>query len=236
MLGRLFGPRNRAKVVLGLCTTLVVTGCKSEPTKSDKGAAATTEARATEDIPLPVVSEAAPNLLFSYVGKSGQMISVAEIAEVPKKARERVLVVDLSKTPQERMAHRYAFFADLSEKNDEGQYDVTVVSRYKSAKGEGPPAGILPANNADIIVYSAVWCGFCRKLEKWLDENGTPYLKRDVQKDPGADRELKAKLAQAGISSGGIPVTDVAGNIVVGFNKPKLAALIEEWSQKEKTK
>ncbi|MBL93354.1 MAG: hypothetical protein CMH56_16260 [Myxococcales bacterium] len=236
MFGRLFGPRNRAKVVLLLCTTLVVTGCKSEPKKSEKGTAAAKDARETEDIPLPVVSETAPNLLFSYVGKSGQMISVAEIAEVPEKARERVLVVDLSKTPQERMAHRYAFFADLSEKNDEGQYDVTVVSRYKSAKGEGPPAGILPANNADIIVYSAVWCGFCRKLEKWLDENGTPYLKRDVQKDPGADRELKAKLAQAGISSGGIPVTDVAGNIVVGFNKPKLAALIEQWSQKEKTK
>ena len=236
MLGRLFGLRDRTKVFFWLCAAFVVTGCKSESTKSEKGAAVTEEARETEDIPLPVVSETAPNLLFSYVGKSGQMISVADITEVPEKARERVLVVDLSKTPQERMAHRYAFFADLSEKNAEGKYDVTVVSRYKSSKGEGPPAGVLPANNADIIVYSAVWCGFCRKLEKWLDESGTPYLKRDVQKDPGADRELKAKLSQAGISSGGIPVTDVAGTIVVGFNKPKLAALIEQWSQKEKTK
>ena len=226
----------RTMLVWILGVIFLVSACKSEPAEKRKETSPNPTSQSVDDIPLPTVTESATNLLFSYVGKTGQMESVAQINEVPEKARERVLVVDLSKSPQDRMAHRYAFFVDLSAKNDDGQYDVTVVSRYKSAKGEGPPAGMLPSNNADIIVYSAVWCGFCRKLEKWLDERGTPYLKRDVQKDPGADQELKAKLSQAGISSGGIPVTDVAGTMVVGFNKPKLTALIEEWSNKEKNK
>ena len=215
-------------------STFSVLGCDASKKEASKSYEKLAVKEAT-DIPFPEVTQTASNLLFSYVGKSGQMVSVATVAQVPPKARERVLVVDLSKTPQERMAHRYAFFADLTQKEGDEKYPVSVVSRYQSAKGEGPPAGLMPSSTADIVVYSAVWCGFCRKLERWLTERGTPYQKKDVEKDPGADRELKAKLAQAGISAGGVPVTDIAGQMVVGFNKSKLTSLINDWESKEKS-
>jgi len=220
--------------VMIMVTLLGVTGCQQKKDKTpDENVSE--KAASVDDIPMPVVGEASSNLLYSYVGKTGQMVSVGALKDVPEKARERVLVVDLSRTPQERMAHRYAFFADLTQKSIDGNYPVSVVSRYQSAKGEGPPAGLMPSSTADIVVYSAVWCGFCHKLERWLKERGTPYQKKDVEKDPGADRELKAKLAQAGISSGGVPVTDVAGTMVVGFNKSKLTALIEKWEKTAKS-
>lgn len=222
--------------VLFIWSLAVAGGCNEQKDANTKPTKQRAPAVDEDRIPFPEVTDLAKNLLYSYVGESGRMISVAQIQDVPEKARERVLVVDLEKSPEERMAHRYAFFADLTTKSEDGSYAVTVASRYQSAKGEGPPAGILPANNADVIVYSAVWCGFCRKLEKWLDDRGTPYLKRDVEKDPGADRELKAKLAKAGISSGGIPVTDVAGSMVVGFNKPKLTKLIDQLANKAPSK
>lgn len=222
---------NYKNVLMTMSVTMVVaTGCQRNSNTTSEGKASEKVVE-VDDIPLPVVGDATSNLLFSYVGKAGQMVSVGSLDDVPQKAKERVLVVDLSRTPQERMAHRYAFFADLTQKNAEGRYPVSVVSRYQSAKGEGPPAGLMPSSTADIVVYSAVWCGFCHKLERWLKERGTPYQKKDVEKDPGADRELKAKLAQAGITSGGVPVTDVAGNMVVGFNKAKLTKLIDSWEQ-----
>ena len=228
--------------LLFLCVVVsFAVACEDKVGLQDKETdrAPTAESKATPsvgDVPLPVVTESATELLLSYVGKTGQMVSVGAVEQVPEKARERVLVVDLSKTPQERMAHRYAFFADLTQKESDGTYPVSVVSRYQSAKGEGPPAGLMPSSTADIVVYSAVWCGFCKKLERWLKERGTPFQKKDVEKDPGADRELKSKLAQAGISAGGVPVTDVAGQMVVGFNKAKLTSLINEWEKSEKLK
>jgi glutaredoxin len=221
--------------IIVLVALIVFSGCNQSDDKDIEDKAKEKENVASvDDIPIPVVGDASSNLLYSYVGKTGQMVSVGTLNDVPQKARERVLVVDLSRTPQERMAHRYAFFVDLTQSNADGNYPVSVVSRYQSAKGEGPPAGLMPSSTADIVVYSAVWCGFCHKLERWLKERGTPFQKKDVEKDPGADRELKAKLAQAGITSGGVPVTDVAGTMVVGFNKSKLKTLIENWEKNAK--
>jgi glutaredoxin len=202
-----------------LIALLALAGCKKP-----EAPASTTTASEDKLPPLPVVKEDNADLLFSYVDAHGQIVPVSKIADVPDNVKSRVLVVDLKKTPEERQAHRYAFFADLTAKTPDGIYPVSVVSRYDAARGQ-TQAPIAPAPDGSVVVYSATWCGFCKKAKAWLKENDVPYVERDVEKTAGAQDELDQKLKKAGVAGGGIPVIDWAGSIVMGFDQAALEKL-----------
>lgn len=177
---------------------------------------------------VPHVTDEAENLLFSYVDMRGEPVSVGSVAEVPESVRERVLVVDLSKSPAERQADRYAFFVNLNARNPDGSYEVTTVSRYNPARSRAAPAPAMDVPEDAVIVYSAVWCGFCKKAKRWLKQKGVPFIERDVEKTPGAQAELSRKLRAARLQSGGVPVIDWAGELVVGFDQRRLERLLAE--------
>jgi glutaredoxin-like YruB-family protein len=73
-----------------------------------------------------------------------------------------------------------------------------------------------------VIVYSAVWCAFCHAAKDYFDKLGVEYEDKDVEKDPGATMEAVTKSGQRGI-----PVIDIDGEIVVGFDKPKIDAALQ---------
>jgi glutaredoxin len=201
-------------------------GCSDAQRGSAPGAEAKTEhAHDGERLPpLPRVTDDANELLFSFVDAHGRVQAVPRAADVPTPVRSRVLVVDLARTPEERQAHRYAFFADLSAARPDGTYPVTVVSRYDAARGQVQAPAAPPPDGA-VIVYSAAWCGFCKKAKAWLKEQGVPFVERDVEKTPGAQQELDQKLRAAGVPGGGVPVIDWAGSIVMGFDVAALERL-----------
>jgi glutaredoxin len=118
------------------------------------------------------------------------------------------------------------FFADLTRRGEDGSYPVVALSRYNAAEAAAPTAGVA-ANTTEVIVYSAEWCGYCKKAMAWLGKKGIPFVEKDVEKDPGADRELKQKLKAAGMRAGGVPVIDVRGKLVVGFDRGRLQALLD---------
>ena len=76
-----------------------------------------------------------------------------------------------------------------------------------------------------VTVYSTSWCAFCHTEMQWLDHLGIPYVAKDVEADEEAMEELKAKN---GGNFQGVPVTDVAGDIILGFNRPALQASIDK--------
>ncbi len=207
---------------------MALTACPSS-SPSSSGASSSSSSEPSPDAPpLPTVTDEATSLLFSFVDANGRMISVPSVADVPEAVRQRVLVVDLQKTPEERQAHRYAFFADLSAKGADGHYPVVVVSRYDATKGgagAAPPA--QPPKDGSVVINSAEWCGYCKKAKAWMKEHKVPYLERDVDKTPGAQAELSAKLRAAGVPGGGIPVVDWAGDVVVGFDVASFERLLK---------
>lgn len=70
---------------------------------------------------------------------------------------------------------------------------------------------------AMVIIYSAVWCGFCHTAKRYLDQKGVKYEDRDVEKDPSFAQEAVQKSGQMGV-----PVIDVNGTIIMGFDRPRL--------------
>lgn len=68
-----------------------------------------------------------------------------------------------------------------------------------------------------VIIYSTVWCGFCHTAKRYLDQLGVKYEDKDLEKDPANAVEAVKKSDQLGV-----PVIDVNGTIIVGFDRPRL--------------
>ena len=76
--------------------------------------------------------------------------------------------------------------------------------------------------DTNIIVYGAPWCAFCHTAMEYFDKLGVKYKYIDVDKDPAAGMEAVDKSGQRGI-----PVIDLAGDIIIGFDRPKIDASLK---------
>ena len=76
-------------------------------------------------------------------------------------------------------------------------------------------------NKADspVTVYSTSWCAFCHTEMEWLKKLGVDFTMKDIEADPAARDEL---LSKNGGNFQGVPVTDIAGEFVLGFDRPRL--------------
>ena len=77
-------------------------------------------------------------------------------------------------------------------------------------------------NDTNVTVYSAPWCAFCHAAKDYFDKLGVKYSDKDVEKEPGAGLEAVTKSGQRGI-----PVIDIAGEVIIGFDRPKIDAALK---------
>lgn len=68
-----------------------------------------------------------------------------------------------------------------------------------------------------VEVYSADWCAFCHAAKQYFDNLGVKYVEKNVETDPKFINESVQKSGQMGI-----PVIDINGTIIVGFNRPAI--------------
>lgn len=73
-----------------------------------------------------------------------------------------------------------------------------------------------------IKVYSTQTCPYCVTLKAWLKEKGFEFEDVDVGQDEGTRNEMIEKSGQMGV-----PVVDIDGQIVVGFDKEKISKLLK---------
>ena len=68
-----------------------------------------------------------------------------------------------------------------------------------------------------VKVYSTKTCPWCHKTKEFLKEKGVKFEDIDVGADQKAANEMIEKSGQMGV-----PVIDVDGKIIVGFDKEEL--------------
>ena len=73
--------------------------------------------------------------------------------------------------------------------------------------------------DAKVTVYSTSWCAFCHTEMEWLKKLGVAFVAKDIEAEPAARDEL---LSKNGGNFQGVPVTDIAGELILGFDRPKL--------------
>lgn len=72
-----------------------------------------------------------------------------------------------------------------------------------------------------VKVYSTPTCPFCTMAKNYLKQNDIAFEDVDVSKDREQAMDMIRKSGQRGV-----PVIDYEGEIIVGFDKKRLAELI----------
>jgi len=68
-----------------------------------------------------------------------------------------------------------------------------------------------------VILYTAPGCPFCVIVKKYLERNNVKFKEIDISKDKKAEEEMQKKSNQTNV-----PVTDIDGKIIIGYNLQKL--------------
>jgi len=65
-----------------------------------------------------------------------------------------------------------------------------------------------------VAIYTTPSCGYCKMAKEWLRQNGISFVEYNVAADMRRAEEMVRKSGQMGV-----PVIDIDGRIIVGFNK-----------------
>jgi len=72
-----------------------------------------------------------------------------------------------------------------------------------------------------VIVFSTPTCSFCTAAKRYFRQQGIKFRDVDVSRDPTAARDMVRRSGQQGV-----PVIDIGGKIVVGFDRNKINQLL----------
>lgn len=76
-------------------------------------------------------------------------------------------------------------------------------------------------NQPKVLVFSTPTCSFCNLAKKYFREKGVKFTDIDVSRDQAAARDMVRRSGQMGV-----PVIDIGGKIIVGFDKPRINSLL----------
>ncbi len=74
---------------------------------------------------------------------------------------------------------------------------------------------------AHVTIYSTPTCVYCKMSKEFFKQHNVAYEEKNVASDDAAREDMIKKSGQLGV-----PVIDIDGTIVVGFDKGKLSSLL----------
>jgi glutaredoxin len=223
---------------------VILLACGTEQPQKEPSASASTG-------PVPVVTDDRTDLVFTWVADGGPRIA-SSVADVPSEVKRSVRVQDPSIPPEKRDTS-VMYLADLTQPGGNGQYPVKAVQRSEyeakrraqeearkkaeaAAVAASPPPGgpaasapaVIPpqAGQPPVIMYATRHCPVCVKARRWLLEQTIPYVEKDVERDAQAAQSLAQKGAAQGVSTRGVPMFEIGGKLLPGFDKGQILAAL----------
>jgi len=87
----------------------------------------------------------------------------------------------------------------------------------KSGRGVGFTEKKPPGT--PVVIYGADWCEPCHAAATYMKMRGIPFVSRDVERDPLALEARNSALRAANLEVMNVlPVIDVRGTVIAGFN------------------
>ena len=84
---------------------------------------------------------------------------------------------------------------------------------YGTVNDNVEKANTKEANKKNVVMYSASWCGVCKKAKKYFRRNGIPFREYDIEKS------TKAKRMYTKLGATGVPVILVGRKRMNGFSE-----------------
>jgi glutaredoxin len=199
-------------------------------------------------LPALSIKEDTPNLLLTWVDDRGDTHSAQHPSEVPQegKALVRVVVSD-----REDGTHDPLYVVDLGQASGDGSFAARAMARREwesilekrreaflgklAPKTVAPPSSGAPntppgpsatstmvASGLVVTIYGASWCKPCHHAADYLRSKGIQVIMKDIEESQEAASEMNQKLEKANRRGGAIPVIDVRGQILVGYDRGQL--------------
>jgi glutaredoxin len=179
------------------------------------------------------------DLSFVYADLGGALRDVRSAQSVPISSRRVVRVIDPTFARADQTDYDQVYVVDLSAPPG-GRLIAKPMSRFEFERRAlaALPAGqgsFVRAPSAEperaaphdrVIVYRTSWCAACKQLEQHLNERRVPFVAHDIEKDPIAAEEMAAKAVGAGAEASRVPVVDVRGRVLIGFDPQRVDALL----------
>lgn len=73
-----------------------------------------------------------------------------------------------------------------------------------------------------VKIYTTPSCVYCRMTKEFFEANRIGYEEFNVASDAKAREEMITRSGQFGV-----PVTDVSGELVIGFDRARLSQLLD---------
>ncbi len=73
----------------------------------------------------------------------------------------------------------------------------------------------------NVTIYSTPTCVYCNLAKTFFKSNSVPYTEHNVATDLARRKEMIEKTGQMGV-----PVIDANGQVIVGFDEPKLRVVL----------
>jgi glutaredoxin len=138
--------------------------------------------------------------VYRYTDSAGELHFVDDLSKVPKKYRKQ-----LEKAKPLR--------------------DIAIVDATPAAP---PPQGSTVQekpkpqeksySSATVEVFITPWCGYCKKMVRFLEEKGIPFTSYDIEKDSAAARVHRE------LGGRGVPVVRVGSHVIHGFKPDAVLA------------
>ena len=105
-------------------------------------------------------------------------------------------------------------FGDKKPANKKAENIQLKINTYKSVTID---SAILKDtqktnSNKNVSMYSAAWCGVCKKAKKYFNKNSISYVEYDIDKDKAARKRYKEMGAT------GVPVIFIGDRRMNGFS------------------
>ena len=75
--------------------------------------------------------------------------------------------------------------------------------------------------NMKIEIYSTPACMYCNMMKAYLTQNNIEYTDYNVAEDQAKGKEMVELTGQMGV-----PVSKIGDNVIIGFDQPKIAELL----------
>ena len=186
--------------------------------------------------------------LFTYVERSGTFSTTDKPDSIPEVARKVVRVADPTQLRAGETSSVHV--CDVEDLLKAGKAAAHTMSReaFETAALLQLPAGATsaraghpvaaagaaqaappiksPPGTPVVTIYGTSWCGACRAAREYFAAKKIPFADKDVEQDPAAAQELADKAAKLGIPTDRVPIIDVRGRLLLGFDKARVEALL----------
>ncbi len=183
---------------------------------------------------------------LEYADLAGHFRRADRMAAVPVASRHVVRVIDATVETAPGRHDRPVHVVNASRASGTAKLTTELMSRVElerralaalppgaASRVRIPGAGPGLKSSVDwahgrIILYGTTWCGACSQAREFFRERGLDFVDRNVERDPEATAEMASKSAAVGVAADRVPVIDVRGKILVGFEQARLETLLGE--------